>query len=643
MFANKTYVRGWMLNFLAVGILVATSQSIGRAQVKVEHRLVTDKWEANPVEFREDFGASVHHIEAPYPGGLGAKNEIAALKKLAEQKYPRRETPPALPSRGNTDTLSVLQSFPVSFFLNGNIMTGGTPNDNTLAISNDDMLLTSYNTQVWGYDLKADTFLFSYSARHPSFNQFISYYGDTTTSLYFPFDPKLMYDPVRDRFILVFLTGRNPSNSAAIVCFSSTNYPTDLWHVYRLSGNPLDDNTWTDYPQIAINENSLYLTLNQLYPDSSWINGFSQTVLWQIDLDAGFAGADSLPVKLLYNFEHQGRKIRYLHPVKSAPMPQSDTMYLIGNRPFDLENDTFFIVSVSGKVDETAQVDVRVATSDIPYGLPPDAQQPMGHTLQTNDARCLGAVRVGSEIQFVGNTMVHSTGRAGIFYGVIEDIASSQVQGKIITHHELDLGYPNIDFIGLSKNDREMVIFFDHTSDEFPAGNSAVYVNNEREPGEIQILAEGTTYIDRISGPTERWGDYIGLQRKYNAESRAWAAGYISFGSKMNGTWISEIAGPRDRPVGAEQPDIKNEFRVFPNPTDGYINVEFYMPQTASANIEILDANGRRVKILGKDVLKKGNNLLRFTTYPLSTGVYFIRITSDESVLLNKQIIVTKP
>ena len=68
------------------------------------------------------------------------------------------------------------------------------------------------------------------------------------------YDPKLIYDPTQDRFVLVFLKDNDAANSKIIVCFSSTNDPADPWHVYRLDGNPLDNNRWTDFPAVALSE-----------------------------------------------------------------------------------------------------------------------------------------------------------------------------------------------------------------------------------------------------------------------------------------------------------------------------------------------------------------------------------------------------
>lgn len=630
------------MKYIAILSIIFISGLVHAQQgaMNVEHRTINKSWSIDPKSFKDDFQVSVRNLEAPYPGGEAERNSIKALKLKSDALYPRTATADRGGERTGNDSLKQLDNFPVRFFLNDATMNGGTPNDNTLAISNGGMLLTSYNTQLWGYDLEADTFLFSYNAKHPSFSQFMSVYNDTTFSLYFPFDPKLLYDPVRDRFVMVFLTGRDPSNSGAVVCFSSTNYPTDLWHGYWLSGNPFNDDTWTDYPQIAINDNSLYLTLNQLYPDSSWITGFAQTVIWQMDLDAGFSGASELPVKLWSGANYEGSKLRYLHPVKTAMGPESDTMYFVANRPFDIENDSVFLIRTVGDVaNQSSVMDVKLAMTDLNYALPPDAIQPGGHTFLTNDARALGAVRMGREIQFVGNTKDLVSGKAAIYHGVIADVDNPSVEGRIITHEALDFGYPNIEHMGHKVADKDVVIFFNHSSADAPAGNSTVYCNSAREYGPVQVLCEGTTLVDRIPGTDERWGDYIGLQRKYNESSRAWAAGYISFANKSNGTWVSELAGPLDWPVGTQEVTKKSSLMAYPNPTADKTTVQFNMPSKSTASFELMDQSGRLVRTLARDMVKEGLNEVSFDLSPLAPGVYYLKISSEDAVLVNEKLV----
>jgi hypothetical protein len=609
---------------------------------KVRRLTVDEHWTPDPRKFDDEFFVSVQNLEAPYPGGEVSRNTIAELKKHVAVKYPKVDIQGSSSARGgrSADSLTQIENFPARFFFNDNPLVGGRPNDNTLAISNDGKLLTSWNSQVWGYDTEQDTFLFRDNSKHPSFNQFLNFYADTTFSLYFPFDPKLIYDPNRDRFILVFLTGRDPGNSGAIVCFSSSNNPVDEWYAYWLSGDPLQDSTWTDYPQMAINENNLYLTLNQLYPDSSWITGFAQTVIWQMDLDAGFAGEEELPVSLWNGMEYGGQKLRYLRPVKTGWGPESDTMYFVCNRPFDLTNDSLFLIRITGDVDDpNAAIDVKLALADQAYGLPPDAEQPNNHVFLTNDARALGAVRMGDQIHFVGNTVEPNSGKAAIYHGIIDDPNNPSVRANIITHPVREYGYPNISALGVTEADREVAIFFNHTAADAPAGNSIVYFDNNEEYGPVQTLKEGESYVDRISGPTERWGDYIGIQRKFNETSKVWVAGYWSFSNNSNGTWISELSGPKDGPIGTGDPDPMSAIRAYPNPASDFINFQFEMEEAAVVRIEILNIEGKVVKILAQDKVKSGLNRLTFGTTALIPGAYIVQIVGDSGIVLKEQFI----
>ena len=44
------------------------------------------------------------------------------------------------------------------------------------------------------------------------------------------YDPKVIYDPLSDRFILVFLEGSTSSDTRIVVGFTETNDPTQTWN-----------------------------------------------------------------------------------------------------------------------------------------------------------------------------------------------------------------------------------------------------------------------------------------------------------------------------------------------------------------------------------------------------------------------------
>lgn len=629
-----------MKKLVAFAMFALPVALIAQQNIKVEKRLITESWVTNPAEFQDDFQLTLTNLEAPFPGGEAAKNLIRQRKIESAALFPR--TNAVETNRGGrdaADSLVQLENFAVRFFLNDVPLLGGTPNDNTLAISNSGKLLTSFNTQVWGYDIENDTFMFRDNAKHPSFSQFLNGYSNSSYSLYFPFDPKLLYHPELDRFVLIFLTGRDPSNSGVVVSFSSTGNPSDEWYSYLLSGNPLNDDTWTDYPQIAMNEHSLYLSLNQLYPDSSWITGFSQTVIWQMDLTDGFGGASTLNTKLWSGANYNGSKLRYLRPVKNGMGPIGNDMYFVANRPFDVQNDSVFLVKIEGDVnDANNNIQVTALKSDKSYGLPPDAIQPNNHVFLTNDARALGAVRMQNEIQFVGNTIDPISGKCAIYHGTIPDVTNPSLTANIITHPTRDLGYPNIDFVGKYEEGRDVLIFFNHTSAADPAGNSAVFYNENRTYGPIKTLKTGETYVDIITGNDERWGDYSGIQRKFNEDNKAWVAGYYSYGTQRPGIWVSEIATPNTVPTSVNEIKSESGVKSFPNPTKDFVDVQFSVDAKQKVRIELFDIEGKLVKVLADDYVKAGKNQVSFSLLPLKNGIYFVRITGSNGLILNEKI-----
>lgn len=626
--------------------LLVPTMLLGQSdEIKVENRVITDHWVIDPAQFDNDLELSVRSIAAPFPGGEGERQELIELKRKSAQLYPRKyQSTASTGIRGLGDTLAVIDSFAVRFFLNDYILQGGTPNDNTMAISNDGKLVASFNSQVWGYDMENDTFLFKSNNPHPSFNQFIGSYTNSGMSISSSaFDPKLFYDPGRDRFVFLFLTdGQDTLNSSTVICFSTTNDPSRPWHAYRLEGNPFKDGTWTDYPQIACNEHSLYLTLNQL-SGPSWVADFDQTIIWQLDLDAAYSGDTALPSRIYSNIKYGGESLRYLRPVKTAFGPQGDTMLFISNRPRAISNDSIWLLQVSGSVDEPMEdPSMTLMTSDVDYGIPPYAQQAEGHTFWTNDARPLGAVRVQNEVHFVGNTINHETGLAAIFHGVIEDIEQPTVRGHIISDDTIEFGFANIEFMGLTALDRDMVINFNHTSPNHPAGNAAVYYSNEREYGPVQLLVEGTTHVDMISQSfdvNERWGDYIGLQRRFNATARVWAAGYVSYGNKRAGTWVSELATPRDFIVGMAEARDQGSTMIFPNPAANWVQLKCESTQWENSRIVIYDMSGRVVRNMGQHRLRPGANLVTMNIASLPAGSYVVRVEQSGGQVMAEKLV----
>lgn len=583
----------------------------------------------NLSDITEDWEVHLQNLEMPKPGSQSTRAQLYRLKEKAREKYPlkihaKKATSPAI----EYDTLNPI----LGTNFEGNIPGSSVPNDNDMAISDAGIVVSATNSIVYMFDANnPDTLLLKKSL------------ASFTTGLNFTiskFDPKVAYDPIADRFILVFLAGSTHQTSKIVIAYTQTNDPTGDWNSYVLKGNPLDNETWSDYPVIGINDKEIFIGFNTFTNGSSNNSGFVEGTFWQIDNQAGYAG-DSLLTRYYHNIlcECIGKDsaIFNVSPMKGGAWPYGPNMYLLATRNLAIESDTIFLMEVTGRVtDPSTTLNVKTLRSDNQYFLPPAAHQVGNHEFDTNDSRVLGGFYQNGKIQFVTATMDTSIGLAGVYHGFIENPESTnpKIYGNIIGHSILDLGYPNISYSGRADQDQEAIINVNHTADTVFSGFSAFYYTNEGKYSELIRIKAGDNYVDRLSSNLERWGDYSGSQRKFNEEGVVWAVGSWGRQNKTHGTWIAELSSPDSiRPVIYPPTTIA----AYPNPTTDLVFVNFDAEADGEIEIGVYDMQGRLVKLLYTDMVKEGQNVFQFSTQPLSAGLYFIRgISGDKEVFKTK-------
>ncbi|MBI1316528.1 hypothetical protein GC167_06670 [bacterium] len=494
-----------------------------------------------------DFPVDLYTIEAPSPDGPSMRSELLRRKQAQGARFPRkhRTSAPASTAKAPSDSVDVVdgrllfrQAGPITVYLSGSI-----PSDNTLALSKDGILATAYNSALVVQNAQTGADLFP--------NTFV---GLGLIALEFAtgqsnfFDPKLLYDPLRDRFILVFLRDNTPQRSLVIVAFSQTNDPSGAWNTYALPGDPLNDSIWTDYPALALSQSELFITGNRVLPGQPWQTGFNGSMIWQIGLDEGYAGADSLDARLWSGVQHNGRFLRNLCPVQHGGVPDAEGIYLLSNRNFDAVNDTTFLVHLTGnRNNPSTQLTTEAWVADSAYGLAPNAKQSDSDTtnpasgFDTNDSRVLGAIQIGAEIQFVGNSIRFQTGLPGVYHGVM-NLEEHRLTARVLGHPQLELGYPNIAWTGSETCQPQSLIAFNTTSPTDFAGTAAIEYRNERSYSALTPINTGFDYVDRQTGLSERWGDYFGIQRDFNRPGRVYTAGYHGLIGGNNGIYVAQLA-----------------------------------------------------------------------------------------------------
>ncbi len=611
---------------------------------KSQNIKITKEGVVNPRDYRPDFNATIKNIEMPSPDGDSYKSFLMRQKIESRKIYPLKPGTSSNKTSATAEKPIVGRQTPTYRKLpNGAVINvnGGIPNDNSMAISNTGILISGFNSSIWAYNYNTDTIVFPSSTISLK-----AMSGETGIGGNY-YDPKLIYDPDADRFILTFLKNNNPASNKIFICFSSSNDPLDPWYVYSLPGNPLNNDRWTDYPAVSITDKEFFVTGNLLIPGVSWQVGFDGSVIWQVNKGDGYTNANDITSTLYSQIKHEGFYTRNIHPVRGAT-GIAEKQYFLSNRNFDLTNDTVFVMHLTGNQDDpNTELIVDYAVTDVPYGFPPNGQQEDTDLsdptsgLQTNDARVLGAFLLNDKIQYVANTVNPTTGRAAIYHGFIKNPSSDlpEINGTIIASDSLDYGYPNIAFTGKSKNESQAIIGFDFASIKDYPGVGAIYYNNDNAYSDLQVLVNGESYIDRLSGTWERWGDYFGIQTKFNSPGIIYTSGYYSLAFNNNSTWVSEIFSPDTNFVETNPVAGTN---VYPNPTGIYedINVQFNVSGAQNISAYIYDLNGRLIQKIIESPAEAGVYVLTFSTAPLSSGTYVIRVLDkDDNEILSEKFV----
>jgi hypothetical protein len=617
-----------LLLVLAVlgGQLLAQNTSFNAKRLKAEFVGTID-----PAQTTAQALAFIYPTGAPVPGGEGYKDFIASQK--VKQNY--KNFPVTKSAAKTMTTPTPVKGFGTSLYRltpagTPYDYTGGIPNDNAMAISKDGILCAAVNSIFWALDLTTGELLMPGPIGLKSLQQMA---GGTAFENYY--DPKLIYDPTQDRFVLVFLKDNDAANSRIIVCFSSTNNPADPWHVYRLDGNPLNNNRWTDFPAISLSETGLVVTANLIIPGVSWQVGFDGSVIWHLDKMAGFDG-EEVNATVYTQISHNGKFTRNLHAVRGHDNI-ADQLQFLSNRNFDLQNDTIFLITLNEGQDTT--IHTQALVSNIPYGVPPNGKQGDTDTtdatkgLQTNDGRVLGAIQKDDWIQFVSTTAHGNNANAGIYHGFIADAQSSnpKVTARIFYHPDRDYGYPNIAWTGAHPNQIQSLIGFNYTSIEGHPGVGAVQLGNDTSFSDPVDLKAGTTHVDRHSDSYERWGDYFAIQNMYDQQgqiipSEVWMSGFYGDGPQQNRTYVAQVFG-QDTIV----PPHPGGGVAYPNPiVEGkLLTVQFNLEQEQNIQAQLFSSNGQFIQNLTSRLLPPGPAELLIDMNGLSQGTYLVRIIGD--------------
>lgn len=156
-------------------------------------------------------------------------------------------------------------------FFPGIGQSGLTPGDPDIAVG-PNHIVEVINSQI-GFYSKTGTQQFQQSSA-----TFFSGMGATS----FQFDPKVFYDRVHGRFVIVFLEKQNsPNVSKLLVAVSDDNNPNGTWFRYRLESLMVISgiNYWLDYPGFGYNKDAFVVSGNMFRFSGSGFGGIQFIVM----------------------------------------------------------------------------------------------------------------------------------------------------------------------------------------------------------------------------------------------------------------------------------------------------------------------------------------------------------------------------
>ena len=509
----------------------------------------------------------------------------------------------------------------------GNSFNFFAPADNTIAINPNGQMISGTNARLHTYTQTGGSLGSST----------LTGFFNSLPVAQFKFDPKVIYDVEQDRFIVVCLAAFDSTNSRILVGFSQSSDPSGQYNLYALDGNPFSTGLWTDYPQIGLNQNELFISGN-LFSDAPQ-PVFTQNAIWQVDKADGYAGQT-------LDFVVHSNSFFSVHPVTGAETLYGPHMYFVSaqtNNPNNMFLHTIDnSIANNGTLQSTSSFNISP-----PIGNSAAATQPSpGQAFPGAGTRVRDAYFENNRIEFVMNSSV--SGRPAVYQGTgfISPLGPgfSNFTGQYITYPDIEVAYPAIAYAGQihSSGVNHSYVAFNYCSASIFPSNGACYID-ENGVSDYVTCRQGVNYIMPISsGQAIRWGDYIDVVNRPGSPGEAWMAASYGNSQRREVTHISQLSEPLE--VSNDQPEATAEnLDVYPNPAVDRVMFTFPVDEYGQYDLTIMDATGKVVKKWSEfNTLRIGDATVHFKTEALTSGVYFVTVGNSSGTSLRERFVVNK-
>jgi hypothetical protein len=548
-------------------------------------------------------------------------NEL--LQKLKEEKTKEKfasSNDKSIDSENSTQTIT-----PVIGTNFGGTSSTGCPLDNTIAISNGGKIISLVNNSINYYNMSG-TLLYT--------SDIWTWYGDNTLVNNIC-DPKVLYDSGSDKFIFYSQTcDAISANSKIIIAFSTTNDPQGSWNTYEFSGNPLGDNSWFDYPKIAVSNNEFYVTGNLFYQGG----GYNQSIIYQMNKLNGYAGVS---INYQYWSGIAGNPFTLLPVSYGQQGNYGPGVYLVSTET--ASSSTIHFYDLTNDIGSSPVLNHYTVSTTSYSGGGQAGQLGGSDYLDNGDTRTQSGFYLNGIIHFVFHSDIGS-GWNGINYNRLNVSLLTNTSSTFGLSGSFDYCYPAVSSFATSATDKSVMIVFERAGTTIYPETRVVNCDNAMAWSSSTLVKGGASYLSQCYDPaktSERWGDYTGISRKNNSSSPSvWVSAAYGSSSHYWNTWIAQINATGSG-AGITENNNNESVNLYPNPVNDIFKTEFVIDKTQLIKINIVDIEGRVVKQLYEGLATQGENVYTFNKGNLSNGFYFLQIiNSTNQTIKNEKFII---
>jgi hypothetical protein len=495
---------------------------------------------------------------------------------------------------------------------------GSCPNDNTIAISKTGRIMSMMNEYVGIYTSQGA------KLNVYSLNDFFS--NHLTESLC---DPKVEYDPISDRFFM-FIQACNSDPQNIAFGFSKTNDPNGAWAIYLFESDALNDGSWSDYPKVAINRDEIFVSLNLFGRGSS--GKYRQSICYQLNKNDGY-NSRSLRYKIWTGFQPGT-----ILPIRSGAFGQyGPGIYALQASAGGADYFNFYDITGSLSDQNSKLLYQKISTT---------AYEPSGNAYQLGTSVRLDIGDCRLQDGYYQDGIIHfvfsadDQGFSGIRYHRLDPSILNANKFELFSSSDLrDYCYPSISPFSNSVKDKTSVIHFTSSGENhYPDIRAKLFFDDFSSATSIRVKVGPGPHTSCYSSSKDyaRWGDYSGIARHYSAlNPTVWIAG--SVGNNIKGNWWTYLAQLYTFPSSIKNQSLKSTLDISPNPAEDRFKVSITTDKRFQAKFLLKDLSGKLISQLYDGVLIPGENSFSFNTTPLSNGIYFLLIESNQYGILQTE------